>query len=167
MKKILISLGVIGLIFTLAVGLLLPKYQEKAKATAAIAARMEEAKTAEERIRERLKDPDGATFRNTQTFDDGNACGEVNAKNGYGGFQGYSAWWISGGEAAIHKPEDSDIQTACAWAKDPEQRVRVLCGALASIAGIGKKYKVDDDGASAADLKKYNCKRFDTPKAAK
>lgn len=39
----------------------------------------------------KLKDPDSAQFRNIRAAD-GWVCGEVNAKNSYGGYTGYSGF---------------------------------------------------------------------------
>ncbi|MEM9995153.1 MAG: hypothetical protein AAGE79_13615 [Acinetobacter pittii] len=48
-------------------------------------------------IKNNLKDPDSAVFRNVEAYftRDGNtvACGEVNAKNSYGGYTGFK-WFI-------------------------------------------------------------------------
>lgn len=167
MRKVLIYTVVVGFICALAAGLWLPKHQAETKATADLAARTAVTKTAEDRIRAKLKDPDGAIFKNTQTFEGGNGCGEVNAKNSYGGFQGYTAWWISGTEAEIHKTEDTDIEKACAWAKDPKERARVACEAMKGLIDMNKKYKLPDDGKLQEGLIKFDCKRFDEAKSAK
>jgi hypothetical protein len=165
MRKVLIYTGVVGIVCVLAAGLWLPKQQANAKAEADLAARMAVIKIAEDRIRGKLKDPDSAIFKNTQTFDGGNACGEVNAKNSYGGFQGYTAWWISGDEAEMHKTEDSDIETACTWAKDPSERARVACDAMKSLIEFDKRYKLNNSANLKEGLIKHDCKRFDAPKA--
>jgi hypothetical protein len=163
MRKVLIYTGAIGIILAITFGLWLPKYQENMRAAAAEAASMAARKDAEDRIREKLKDPDNAAFRETQTFDDGNACGEVNARNSFGGFQGYTSWWITSDGASINKPEDSDIKKACEWAKDPEKRARDLCAAWKGLSDFHKKYKLKDDSGLEADLTKNKCKRFDAP----
>ena len=58
-------------------------------------------------VRERLRDPDSAQFRNLFAFRDLSnpnvlgiqVCGEVNAKNGFGGYSGYTAFSASVGDA--------------------------------------------------------------------
>lgn len=57
---------------------------------------------AEEAVRERLKDPTSAQFRNVRKEGD-YVCGEVNAKNGLGGYGDYSDFAFNPrtGETAI------------------------------------------------------------------
>ena len=45
-----------------------------------------------EAVKERLKDPESAQFRKFRKVSDGEICGEVNAKNSYGGYTGFSAF---------------------------------------------------------------------------
>lgn len=47
---------------------------------------------AEEKVKERLKDPESARFRNETVREDRDetiVCGEVNAKNSFGGYTGF------------------------------------------------------------------------------
>lgn len=48
---------------------------------------------------ERLKDPDSAQFRNERFMPDGTICLEVNAKNGFGGYTGFSHAVVISGSA--------------------------------------------------------------------
>ncbi len=55
-------------------------------------------------IRNQLRDPESAQFRNVRYFGDwtragGVVCGEVNAKNGFGGFSGFH--WFTAHESSI------------------------------------------------------------------
>lgn len=62
-----------------------------------------------------LKDPDSAKFRNLYEVagmkdDSGNhaVCGEVNAKNSYGGYVGYRRFMqLAGGKAVVESTRDS------------------------------------------------------------
>ncbi|KTE19780.1 hypothetical protein ATE67_14210 [Sphingopyxis sp. H050] len=50
-------------------------------------------------IKGRLKDPDSAEFRNVHFYSGGKtavACGEVNAKNSFGGYSGYERFVAAG-----------------------------------------------------------------------
>jgi len=50
--------------------------------------------TAQSLVKGRLKDPDSAQFRNVRRLPDGDICGEVNSKNGFGGYVGFQHFWI-------------------------------------------------------------------------
>jgi hypothetical protein len=53
----------------------------------------------QERVRTRLKDPDSAQFRNVRTYRGSGipiACGEVNSKNGFGGYTGFQGFVAAG-----------------------------------------------------------------------
>lgn len=78
-------------------------------------------------IAENLKDPESARFRNIERVDkpdasiDGIYCGEVNAKNSYGGYIGYLPFMIAilGGQPFVMaQAGDSDeaegVRTVCA-----------------------------------------------------
>lgn len=111
-KKILIGLGVIGFI-----GAFLPKSPgDQAPATPADSAAVrakEEADSlrradfdirvnAKEAMRQRLKDPESAKFQNVTVHRYSGhavACGEVNAKNGFGGYGGFEEFLYVGGVA--------------------------------------------------------------------
>ena len=49
-------------------------------------------------IGDRLKDPESAQYRNMRAFNLSNGdraiCGEFNARNSFGGYTGYSPFWI-------------------------------------------------------------------------
>lgn len=57
-----------------------------------------------------FKDPDSAQFRNIVIRDSGKrraVCGEVNAKNSYGGYVGYRAFYVIEGDSkALIKRDD-------------------------------------------------------------
>lgn len=67
----------------------------------------------ESKVRERLKDPDSATFRGTRTFHGGGApvaCGEVNSKNGFGGMGGYQRFVAAGDIIALEEQVEGGLQ---------------------------------------------------------
>lgn len=74
-------------------------------------------------VRNRLKDPDSAVFRDV-LFDKlyGVACGKVNAKNGFGGYTGFSQFWVKlqDGREPIVLIDSGDVHiAAAACAKGP------------------------------------------------
>ncbi len=52
---------------------------------------------AEQAVKARLKDPDSATFRGQVIGRSGIPCGEVNSKNSFGGYSGFTRYAASGG----------------------------------------------------------------------
>lgn len=55
-------------------------------------------------IRGRLRDPDSAEFRETRFYSGGRVpvvCGEVNSRNGFGGYTGYQRFIASGDDQSI------------------------------------------------------------------
>ena len=52
---------------------------------------------AEEGILSQLKDPESAQFRNLLLNGQNVVCGEVNARNSFGGYSGFSAFWYDSG----------------------------------------------------------------------
>lgn len=57
-------------------------------------------------VRENLKDPMSAVFKEVYVTKDG-VCGEVNAKNGYGGYSGFSRFvFAKKAGVALINPDD-------------------------------------------------------------
>lgn len=56
-------------------------------------------KASQEAVREQMKDPESARFRNMKVYDI-TVCGEVNAKNSYGGYNGFKRFFALGGTVA-------------------------------------------------------------------
>lgn len=61
-----------------------------------------------EAVKAELKDPDSAKFKGVKQTSPGYWCGWVNAKNGYGGYTGYSVFFYHDGKVAINPPEVSE-----------------------------------------------------------
>lgn len=69
-------------------------------------------------IRARLKDPDSAEFRNSRFYSGGPSpavCGEVNAKNGFGGFTGFERFIASGEDTAFVASDSTPSEFQTAW----------------------------------------------------
>jgi len=74
----------------------------------------------EKTIRAKLRDPEGATFRNTKFFSGGGTpttCGEVNAINGFGGKIGYQRFFAVGDTMAVIESEMADGEMNIMWAR--------------------------------------------------
>ncbi|NBX02899.1 MAG: hypothetical protein EBR02_02295 [Alphaproteobacteria bacterium] len=63
----------------------------------------EEAIKAKESVKLALKDPESAQFRNLKLDIFGDVCGEVNARNSFGGYTGFKVFQIIKGRAIIEK----------------------------------------------------------------
>lgn len=50
-------------------------------------------------MRARLKDPESARFQNIRPVARGEICGQVNAKNAFGGYVGFQHFWLKDIEA--------------------------------------------------------------------
>ena len=71
--------------------------REKAEAEAAKAAEIARIEVYKSKVLTQLKDPNSAQFRNLKILDnDRGMCGEVNAKNAFGGYVGFSAFAVDG-----------------------------------------------------------------------
>lgn len=64
---------------------------------------------AKEKVSEDLKDPSSSQFRNLVAYDDGLICGELNAKNSYGGYVGYNPFYVDGDEVVVHAPTGDEL----------------------------------------------------------
>jgi hypothetical protein len=66
-------------------------------------------------VRANLKGPETAQFRNVVRRKA--VCGEVNAKNGFGGYGGYQRFMAGGGGTAFLEREVPKAQFEAAWAE--------------------------------------------------
>lgn len=67
----------------------------------------------QDRVREQLKDPDSAVFRNARTYHGGGApvvCGEVNSRNSFGGMSGYQRFVAAGSVIALDEQVEGGVQ---------------------------------------------------------
>ena len=55
-----------------------------------------------------LNDPESAQFRNLELAGDA-VCGEVNAKNGFGGYVGFQPFYALGSDVLIHSPTGDEL----------------------------------------------------------
>lgn len=58
----------------------------------------------EKLVKEQLKDPDSAQFKDVK-----GKCGEVNAKNSYGGYTGFKRFYVSNDVAILENQDDENI----------------------------------------------------------
>ena len=83
MKKTLLkNILFMGLIAFMPLALVATEYNEKTL--------IEKSK---KHVLNQLKDPDSAKFRNIYVIDKSLVCGEVNAKNSYGGYNGFTFYY--------------------------------------------------------------------------
>lgn len=90
-----------------------------------------ELKDAQKLVASKLKDPGSAQFRNVRKGTYGRICGEVNGKNSYGGYTGFSNFSVNGSIVLM----DDDLPYGewtvyCGMAEvyknDPEGRAKLL-----------------------------------------
>lgn len=73
---------------------------------------------ARQAIEGKLRDPDSARFRNEKLGSyQGNpvVCGEVNAKNGFGGMTGFSRFISNGGDATVTESDMEPAEFSKVW----------------------------------------------------
>ena len=79
--------------------------------------------TAQAKVREMLRDPESARFRNI-TRHGGVICGEVNSKNGFGGYAGFAnfSYEVTTGKALVDGMDDIPLAyDTCALARAKEE----------------------------------------------
>lgn len=59
-------------------------------------------------VKEKLRDPDSARFRDIKRTGDNSFCGWVNAKNGLGGYTGFAVFYTGPKGTALLPPELSE-----------------------------------------------------------
>jgi len=72
-------------------------------------------RVARDNVNARLKDSDSAQFRNQFIGKAGTPCGEVNAKNSFGGYTGYKRFVASGGGLAVLEDDMAPDQFEETW----------------------------------------------------
>ena len=68
-------------------------------------------------VKEVLNDPSSAEFRNIKVFENGNYCGEVNAKNKMGGYVGFQSFFKIGSDLEFRS--GIGPESLCYQARDP------------------------------------------------
>lgn len=69
-------------------------------------------------VRDKLRDPDSAVFRNEAFYSGGVVpvvCGEVNSKNGFGGMTGFQRFFAAGDKMAVIESEMADGEMQKTW----------------------------------------------------
>jgi hypothetical protein len=69
----------------------------------------------EDAVRARLKDPESAQFQNQRVSAKGAACGEVNAKNGFGGYTGFKRYIFAGKEMTVFESDMAPGEFEVSW----------------------------------------------------
>lgn len=79
-------------------------------------------------VKQQLNDPSSADFRNEKVYHgigDVIVCGEVNAKNGFGGYTGYTPYVVEGvnsfPSAKFSKESELEIKITCQLAEKNER----------------------------------------------
>lgn len=87
-----------------------------------------------ERLKNTLKDPDSAKFQNVRVIDQkGGAqvvCGEVNAKNSFGGYTGFQDFYVSLNGVEIIEDFDADYTNYCISAGYTVEEVKARTEAI-------------------------------------
>lgn len=78
-------------------------------------------------VRDRMKDPSAVQFRALHVGASGALCGEMNAKNSYGGYVGFKPFVVQDGQATIvtdeGREERKDLSNAqWAWERQLDQQ---------------------------------------------
>lgn len=68
-----------------------------------------ESREAQRAVKSLLKDPDSAKFREVSVIASNVVCGEVNAKNGMGGYGGYTPFMFRDGAVSFGDDPDSSV----------------------------------------------------------
>ena len=89
---------------------------------------------AKREVADMLKDPESAKFRNIREYYPNVVCGEVNSKNGWGGYAGYKPFLYHGGKGFI-KLEPSEDEVAIECSKSAEE----LQGAIDKLEELSRK----------------------------
>ncbi|MEX6119165.1 hypothetical protein AB6G31_16330 [Providencia hangzhouensis] len=70
------------------------------------ASEMNHVSFAENRLKENLKDPDSAEFKDGRTGNNGAVCGQVNSKNSFGAYTGYKKYIQFGSSTMVDDASD-------------------------------------------------------------
>ncbi len=71
----------------------------------------------EQYVRARLKDPNSAEFRNQFIGKKGLPCGEVNAKNSFGGFIGFKRFIVVSKEMTVMEADMKEGEFETSWSQ--------------------------------------------------
>lgn len=69
----------------------------------------------EKYVKAKLKDPDSAQFQNQFIGIKGAPCGEVNAKNSFGGFSGFKRYISAGAEMTVLESDMEPSEFEASW----------------------------------------------------
>lgn len=88
----------------------------------------------EKLVRDQMKDPSSVQFQNIDGY-----CGEVNAKNGYGGYTGFKPFYISNETPVFYDEENSlrfklGLMAHCQIKSELSDTNKAKCASLADFA---------------------------------
>lgn len=66
-------------------------------------------------VRSKLKDPGSAQFQNQRVSTKGAACGEVNSKNSFGGYTGFTRYIFAGKDLTIFENDMAPGEFDVSW----------------------------------------------------
>jgi hypothetical protein len=101
--------------YTLAAVLLTAAFSAQAAAKPKPVAKLNPIAAAHERVKDVLKDPDSARFRNDFAGKGGAVCGFVNAKNSYGGYDGFKRYIVTSEQIVIDTDESQAWKVDSRW----------------------------------------------------
>lgn len=76
--------------------------------------------TAQDQVKALLRDPASAEFRKVEVYPNDEVCGEVNSKNGFGGYVGFSRFYV-GPEGVDLDPVTASDKCVAAIRADTER----------------------------------------------
>lgn len=125
---------------------------------------------AKETVKNRLRDPESAEFRNLTTISTGQTervvCGEVNARNGFGGFVGFTKFVViftQSGDSARRSPAllASDRIAPGATSGASADAIELACSGRYSQESVPSKVDAPDSHAprSAGSIQDLQWKR--------
>ncbi|WP_151832895.1 hypothetical protein [Acinetobacter ursingii] len=91
----------------------------------------------EKLVKEQLRDPESAQFQNVK-----NGCGEVNAKNSYGGYTGFKKFYTKDNQVIIDSNDDDILPFYLNWS--------ALCKIPSNLSELEKDECVSESNLAAA-----------------
>lgn len=81
---------------------------------------------AREVIQSRLRDPSSAQFRNERFTENRTLCGEVNSKNGMGGYTGFEKYFTTGSVSYLEKSGSLNKETTAEFILRLDAKIALL-----------------------------------------
>lgn len=116
-------------------------------------------------VKKSLKDPNSAQFQNVKGY-----CGEVNAKNSYGGYTGYKRFISVDGRTIIDNDEDDPLEFALeteAYCSDNKSSNQERASCIVDAKTAASAFKAMYNFVSISDAKHSARSAEDTPQSIK